>query len=311
MALLQSQATAGRRDDTVSASRRLTKRDGKFPLSPLAWLAIIFMIVTTQVPFIVTLWYSVHEWNLMTPGEREFVGLDNFREVFALDGVAVSLWNTTRMTVGALVLAVGLGLVLALLLNRRFRGRAVVRTMIFSAFLVPPAAAALTWKTTMLDPNYGLVGFLLGTDADWIANWPMAVIVAVTAWQWAPFAMLIIFAGLQNQDESAKEAAMTDGAGPLRVFWHITLPHLRPHIEVTALLGAIFISQLLDPIFLITQGGPGNATTTAAYKLHSLAFKSFDVGLASAFGVVVVFLTIVTTLILLRLAVKSIREELR
>jgi sorbitol/mannitol transport system permease protein len=183
--------------------------------------------------------------------------------------------------------------------------------MIFSAFLVPPAAAALTWKTTMLDPNYGLVGFLLGTDADWIANWPMAVIVAVTAWQWAPFAMLIIFAGLQNQDESAKEAAMTDGAGPLRVFWHITLPHLRPHIEVTALLGAIFISQLLDPIFLITQGGPGNATTTAAYKLHSLAFKSFDVGLASAFGVVVVFLTIVTTLILLRLAVKSIREDLR
>lgn len=309
MALLQSRAAAGDRDDSVSVSRRQSKRDGKFPLSPLAWFAIIFMIVTTQVPFIVTLWYSVHEWNLMTPGEREFVGLDNFREVFSLDGVGVSLWNTTRMTLGALVLAVGLGLVLALLLNRSFRGRAVVRTMIFSAFLVPPSAAALTWKTTMLDPTYGLVGFLLGTDADWIANWPMAVIVAVTAWQWAPFAMLIIFAGLQNQDESAKEAAMTDGAGPVRLFWYITLPHLRPHIEVTALLGAIFISQLLDPIFLITQGGPGNATTTAAYKLHSLAFKSFDVGLASAFGVVVVFITIAATLILLRLTVKSIRED--
>lgn len=309
MALLQSRAAAGDRDDSVSVSRRQSKRDGKFPLSPLASFAIIFMIVTTQVPFIVTLWYSVHEWNLMTPGEREFVGLDNFREVLALDGVGVSLWNTTRMTLGALVLAVGLGLVLALLLNRSFRGRAVVRTMIFSAFLVPPSAAALTWKTTMLDPTYGLVGFLLGTDADWIANWPMAVIVAVTAWQWAPFAMLIIFAGLQNQDESAKEAAMTDGAGPVRLFWYITLPHLRPHIEVTALLGAIFISQLLDPIFLITQGGPGNATTTAAYKLHSLAFKSFDVGLASAFGVVVVFITIAATLILLRLTVKSIRED--
>lgn len=291
-------------------SGRQPTADGKFPLSPLGWVAMIIMIITTQVPFLVTLWYSLHEWNLMSPDGRRFVGINNFRNVLQLDGVGTSLWNTARMTVVTLVLAVVLGLVLALLLNRKFRGRSIVRTMIFSAFLVPPAAAALTWKSTMLDPGFGLVGYLLGTDIDWIAQWPMGVIIAVTTWQWAPFAMLIIFAGLQNQDESAKEAAMTDGAGPLRVFWHITLPHLRPHIEVTALLGAIFVSQLLDPIFLITQGGPGDATTTAAYKLHSLAFRSFDIGLAAAFGVIVVAITIATTLLLLRLAVKSIREEL-
>jgi len=271
---------------------------------------MLIMIVTTQVPFLVTLWYSVHDWNLMASGDRDFVGLNNFRTVLALDGVGASLWNTARMTVVSLVLAVSIGLGLALLLNRRFRGRGFVRTMIFAAFLVPASAAALTWKTTMLDPSYGLVGFLLGTNVDWTAKWPMAVIIVVTTWQWAPFAMLIILAGLQNQDESAKEAAMTDGAGPVRVFWHITLPHLRPHTEVTALLGAIFVSQLLDPIFLLTQGGPGDATTTAAYKLHSLAFRSFDIGLAAAFGVIVVAITIAVTLLLLRLTIKSIREDL-
>lgn len=309
MTLDLSPPPAPRLERTSASAKRLAARDGRFPLSPLGWIALIAMVVTTQVPFVVTLWYSVHEWNLMTPGERKFVGLDNFLTVLKLDGVGTSLWNTARMTVVALLLSVTVGLVLALLLNRRFRGRAVVRTMIFSAFLVPASAAALTWKTTMFDPSYGLVGFLLGTNIDWVAQYPMGVIVVVTTWQWAPFAMLIIFSGLQNQDESAKEAAMTDGAGPFRVFWHITLPHLRPHIEVTALLGALFISQLLDPIFLITQGGPGDATTTAAYKLHSLAFKSFDIGLAAAFGVIVVMITIAVTLLLLRLAVKSIRED--
>lgn len=308
--LLSKPAADERRADAGPGTGRRRIPDGKYPLSPFGWGAMLIMIVTTQVPFLVTLWYSVHEWNLMAPSERKFVGLNNFRTVLAFDGVGTSLWNTARMTVVSLVLAVTIGLVLALLLNRKFRGRGVVRTMIFSAFLVPASAAALTWKTTMLDPSYGLVGFLLGTDFDWIAKWPMAVIIIVTTWQWAPFAMLIIFAGLQNQDESAKEAAMTDGAGPLRVFWHITLPHLRPHIEVTALLGAIFVSQLLDPIFLLTQGGPGDATTTAAYKLHSLAFRSFDIGLAAAFGVIVVAITIATTLLLLRLTIKSIREEL-
>lgn len=282
--------------------------------SPMAKAAIVYMIVMTQIPFVITVILSTWNWNLLSPEGRGFVGLANYGEVFRTGGFGTALWNTARMTIGVVALMLILGTVLALLLNRRFMGRSIVRTMIFCAFLVPPTAAALIWKSTLLHPSNGLLGFLLspfgGVGVDWINTWPMGVVIAVTAWQWTPFAMLIVLSGLQNVDQSAREAAMMDGAGPIRIFGSLTLPHLRPHLEVSALLGAIFVSQLLDPIFMITQGGPGDQTTTAAYRLHSLAFRSFDIGLASAFGVIQVFVTIAATLLLLRFAVKSIREGL-
>ncbi|WP_420111814.1 carbohydrate ABC transporter permease [Pseudactinotalea sp.] len=278
----------------------------------MARIAIIYMVLMTQVPFVITLVLSTWDWNLLSPGGRQFVGLANYAEVLRMSGTGTAMWNTARMTVGVVALMLVFGTVLALLLNRRFLGRAVVRTMIFCAFLIPPTASALIWKTTMLDPKNGLLGFLLapfgGAGIDWINTWPMGTVVAVTAWQWTPFAMLIILSGLQNVDRSSREAAMLDGAGPVRIFGSLTLPHLRPHLEVSALLGAIFVSQLLDPIFMITQGGLGNQTTTAAYRLHGLAFRSFDIGLASAFGVVQVFVTIVVTLLLLRFAARSLRD---
>lgn len=281
-------------------------------LSIFARLALLFLIVTTQVPFLITIWSSAREWNLMTSGSGRFIGLGNYLAVFRTPGFVESLWNTARMTVTSVLVTLILGTVLALLLNRNFKGKGFARTLIFSAFLVPPSAAALIWKTTMLNPTGGLVGFLLtpfgGHGVDWVNASPMGVIITVISWQWIPFAMLIVLAGLQSQDESVKEAASLDGAGKIRTFWYFTLPHLRPHLEVSALLGGIFISQLLDPVFLITQGGLGTETTTAAYKLHSLAFRSFDVGLASAFGVIVALLTIAACLVLLRFLIKSTSE---
>lgn len=298
----------GRRD-----RRRLDETGRIFPkFSPAARVTLFFVIVTTQIPFLITLYQSLQRWNLMEPNNRGFVGLRNYATVFELRTFWPSLWNTARMTVGAVALTLVVGTALALLLNRPFRGRAVVRTLIFCAFLVPPSASALLWKTTMLDPSNGLVSFLLtpfgGRGVDWVNTSSMGTVVFVTAWQWIPFAMLIILAGLQNEDRSLRDAAMVDGAGPVRIFRSLTLPHLRPHLEVSALLGSIFISQLLDPIMLITQGGLGTSTTTAAYQLQQLAFRSFNVGLASAYGVVVVLITIAVTLLLLRFAVRSLRE---
>lgn len=298
---------------TRPARRSRTPRDSRYPkFSPAARVTLIFVILTTQIPFLFTIYQSLQRWNLKNPRNRGFVGLENFKTVLGMRELWPSLWNTARMTVGAVLVTLVVGTALALLLNRPFRGRAVVRTMIFCAFLIPPSAAALLWKTTMLDPTNGLVSFLLtpfgGQGMDWINKYSMGTVIMVTAWQWIPFAMLIILAGLQNEDRSLRDAAMVDGAGPIRIFRFLTLAHLRPHLEVTALLGAIFISQLLDPIVLITQGGIGNSTTTAAYQLQQLAFRSFNVGLASAYGVVLVIITIAVTLLLLRFAVRSIRE---
>lgn len=275
-------------------------RDGsKFRLPAVAWIGLAFILVTTHVPIVMTLSYSLVRWNLQRPElSKKFVGVENFRNALKLDTFYKSLGATLEMTFGTLVIILVVGLGMALLINRPFRGRAVVRTLMFAPFLVPPTTSALMWKTTMLDPGHGLVNWIGGLHTDWLAKYPMGVIVAITAWQWAAFTMLILYAGLQNEDLSVKEAARCDGAGVFRVFRHVTLPHLMPHFEVPLVLGTVFVSQLLDPIFMLTQGGPGSKTTTAAYQIYQLAFEASNIGLGSAYAIIVVALYALVMLLL-------------
>lgn len=281
----------------------------RLPLLP----ALFFVIVMTQVPFLVTLWYSFQSWNLLRPGSKHFVGLANYQSVFSQPNLRTIAWNTVQMTTASVIVSVLLGLAFALLLDRKFVGRGVARTLLISPFLVMPAASALIWKTSMLHPVYGLVNFLLRPlgigDFDWVNQLPMVSIVTVTVWQWTPFMLLILLAGLQSQDENVREAALVDGAGPFTVFRYLTLPHLRPYIELAILLGSIFIVQTFDPIFMLTQGGPGQATTNIPYSLYLEVFRAFEIGQASAFGVVLVIATIILATLALRVASTLFRES--
>jgi sorbitol/mannitol transport system permease protein len=281
----------GRRRRSTSLAQERRRRRG--PLLP----ALIFTIIVTQLPFLVTLVYSFFSWNLLRPGSREFAFLENYGEVLGDSTTRKALLVTVLLTAGAVLASVLLGLACALLVDRKFLGRGVVRTLLIAPFLVMPAAAALLWKTTMLHPVFGMINWVLGPfgvgEVDWASEFPLLTIIAVETWHWAPFMMLILLGGLQSQDRSVLEAARVDGATALQSFRYLTLPHLRQFLELGVVLGSIYIVQTFDSIFMITQGGPGTATTNLPFELYQSAFRAFDVGEAAALGVIVVVLTII------------------
>jgi sorbitol/mannitol transport system permease protein len=285
------------RSITLAQERR--RRRG--PLLP----ALIFTIIVTQLPFLVTLVYSFFSWNLLRPGSREFAFLDNYTSVLTDSSMWSALLVTVLLTAGAVIASVLVGLATALLVDRKFLGRGVVRTLLIAPFLVMPAAASLLWKTTMLNPVFGIVNWVLSPigvgDVDWASQFPLLTIITVETWHWAPFMMLILLGGLQSQDRSILEAARVDGATTWQSFRHLTLPHLRQYIELGVVLGAIYIVQTFDSIFMITQGGPGTSTTNLPFLLYQEAFRAFDVGEAAALGVVVVVLTIIVATYALRI----------
>lgn len=290
-----SHAKAAEKKGLSTAAKR------RLPLLP----ALIFVIAVTQLPFLLTVFYSFQSWNLVRPGSRHFVGLDNYIDVFSDTTFLVALLNTVLLTVVCVLVALLLGLGLAILLDRKFFGRGVVRTLLITPFLILPAAGALLWKTTVFDPTYGLLHFVFGTDTDWLSEFPLASVMAQIVWQWTPFMMLLILAGLQSQSKEVLEAASVDGASRWRTFVSITLPHLSRFLQLATLLGAIYIVNSFDAIFLMTQGGPGTASTNLPYYIYQRAFEGFDVGQSSAMGVIVVILTMIVATFALRLMFRT------
>ncbi|WP_250002377.1 carbohydrate ABC transporter permease [Actinoplanes sp. M2I2] len=258
------------------------------PLLP----ALIFAIVITQVPFLYTLYLSTLSWNALRPGDKPFVGFDNYVTVLSDTRLRSALFNTVLLTAGAVVFSMILGLLLALLLDRQFFGRGVVRTLLITPFLIMPIAAALLWKHAIFNPTYGLINGLFGGSTDWVSSYPKGAVIATMVWQWTPFMMLILLAGLQSQSNDVIEAARVDGANAWQIFRRMTLPHLRQYLELGALLGSIYLVNTFDAIFSITQGGPGTATTNLPYEIYLTMFRKFEYGEASAAGVIVVILTI-------------------
>jgi sorbitol/mannitol transport system permease protein len=272
----------------------------RLPLLP----ALIYVILVTQVPFVLTIFYSLQDWNLLRPEPARFTGLQNYSVVLGDPSVRIAIWNTVVLTICAVAISVVFGIGIALLLNRDVFGKGVLRTLMIGPFLVMPTAAALMWKDTLLNPLTGLVNYALGPiglgRVDWINQFPMASIVGIEVWRWTPFMMLIVLAGLQSQNQEVLEAARVDGARALQMFRYITLPFIRPFVELGALLGSLFIVQSFDVIFMTTQGGPGEATTNLPFLLYLVAFQGFDIGKASAIGVVAVILTMIVATFALR-----------
>ncbi|MGW6024994.1 carbohydrate ABC transporter permease [Streptomyces sp. NPDC055099] len=280
------------------------------PLLP----ALIFMVVVTQLPFVATLVISFFDWNALYPDARSFAGLDNYSEVLTDPDLRKSVLTTIVLTATVVLASLVIGLGLALLLDRKFRGRGLVRTLLIAPFLLVPVAAALLWKHALYNPEYGLFNGLLhwvGGDGaaqpDWVSNTPLIAIEASLIWQWTPFMMLILLAGLQSRDSELIEAARMDGAGNWQVFRYLTLPHLRRYLELGALLGSIYIVQNFDAVFTITSGGLG--TANLPYTVYQSFYQAHENGLASAAGVLVVIGSIIIATFALRVVSSLFREE--
>ncbi|BCJ35472.1 sugar ABC transporter permease [Actinocatenispora thailandica] len=280
------------------------------PLLP----ALLFTIVVTQLPFLATLVISFTDWNALYPDRRGFAAFGNYTAVLSDPQLRSSILTTVILTVSVVLVSLVLGLAIALLLDRRFHGRAIVRTMLIAPFLVVPVAAALLWKHALYNPEYGLFnGILTGifgqgaAQPDWISDAPMFSVVASLVWQWTPFMMLILLAGLQSRSPEVLEAARVDGASAFAVFRHITLPHLRQYLELGALLGCIYIVQNFDAVFTITAGGLG--TANLPYTIYQTFYQAHDYGRASAAGVIVVIGSMIVATFALRVVSSLLKQE--
>jgi sorbitol/mannitol transport system permease protein len=290
---------------------------------------LVFTILVTQIPFLITLAISTLNWNIQRPGEKSFLGLgqyqsfagfDNFVTVFTDARLRTAVINTIVLTSSVVIISTLIGLALAVLLDRKFPGRGLARTLLIAPFLVMPVASALLWKHALYNPDYGLLNGVLnwiwqlfgadqGPVVDWVSSYPMPAVIAALVWQWTPFMMLILLAGLQSQSGDILEAAKIDRASPVQIFRFITLPHLRRYIELAALLGTVYVVQTFDAIFTITQGGPGSATTNLPYEIYLTMFRKFEYGEAAAAGVVVVIGTIIIATFALRTISSLFSEE--
>jgi sorbitol/mannitol transport system permease protein len=293
----------------------LTSRDRWVRRAPLL-PGLVFLIIVTQLPFVATLIISFLRWNALSPQNKGFAGIDNYRKVFSDSALRASIVFTIVLTVTVVLVSLVLGMLIALLLDRAFLGRGIVRTLMITPFLVVPVAAALLFKHGIYNPSFGLLNGTLtaiwnvfnGTapQPDWLTAHPKVMIEAQLIWQWTPFMMLILLAGLQSRDKEVVQAAYVDGAGPWQVFRYITFPHLRKYLELGGLLGSIYIVQNFDSVFTITSGGLG--TANLPYTIYQTFFSAHDYGLASAQGVVVVVGSLIIATFALRV-VSSLFEE--
>jgi polyol transport system permease protein len=266
--------------------------------------AFIYVVLVTQIPFALTIYYSFFSWNLLKEGSFRFSGLDNYSRLLTDESIRTAIFNTVLLTLSVIAFSVVIGLGVAMLLNSEVFGKGLMRTLMIAPFLIMPTAGALIWKDTLLNPLFGLLPYLLSplglSRVDWVNQFPMVTVVAVEVWRWTPFMMLIILAGLQSQNLEILEAAKVDGANAFQTFRRITLPLVRPFIELGALLGSLFVVQTFDSIFMLTYGGPGEDTTNLPFLLYLVAFQGFSIGQASAIGVVAVIITTIVATFALR-----------
>jgi sorbitol/mannitol transport system permease protein len=272
--------------------------------------AVVTLFLWMIVPLAMTLYFSTVRYNLMQPGDKEFLGLANF-EFFVTDpDFGPSVVNTLLLLGSVIAITVVLGIALALLVNEAFPGRGIVRVLLISPFFVMPTANALLWKHMMMNPVYGVLAqvseFFGATPVDWLTDHPLFSVIVMVAWQWLPFACLIFITSLQSLDRDQMEAAGMDGANALQKFWFLTLPHLGRPIAVVIMIEMIFLMSVFAEIFTTTGGGPGNASTNLAFLIFKQSLMNFDVGVASAGALFAVVLANIAAVFLIRMIGKNL-----
>src|SRR6185436_8844901 len=274
---------------------------GRALLTPAVALLFIWMIV----PLAMTIYFSTLHYSLLDAETWSFVGLENFRYFLTDPAFLTALRNTLVLVGSVLAITILLGTPLALLLDQQVVGRSIVRLMVIAPFFVMPTVSALVWKNMLMHPVSGLIAWLMKSvglqPIDWFAQAPLAAVIIMVAWQWLPFATLILLTAIQSLDEEQKEAAEMDGAPPLSYFFYIVMPHLARPITVVILIETIFLLNVFAEILVTTGGGPGNLTTNIPFLVYAQALLQFDVGGASAGGIVAVVLANIVAFFLVRM----------
>ena len=281
---------------------------GRILVAPSVALLFLWMIV----PLVMTVWFSLLHYNLLEPGSESFIGLTNYRYFLTDPAFFTALRNTLVLVGSVLGITVVLGILVALLMDQPFLGRSIVRLMIIAPFFVMPTVSALVWKNLLMHPVSGLFAWLTHlvgmTPVDWFTDVPLLSIILLVAWQWLPFASLIFLTALQSLDEEQKDAAKMDGASALSRFIYIVIPHLARSIAVVVLMETIFLLTVFAEIFVTTGGGPGMQTTNIAFLVYAQALIQFDIGNASAGGLVAVVIANIVAFFLVRIVGRNLES---
>ncbi len=282
----------------------------KLPTLALVAPSVVVLLLWMIVPLAMAIWFAFQRYNLLVPDNREFVGFGNFTFILSDPALWISIVTTLVLVGSVLLITIGLGTLLAVLFNQEFPGQGVARVLAISPFFVMPTVSALIWKNMLMHPVNGLFAQItqgLGLGAiDWFTDFPLLSLIIIVSWEWLPFALLILLTAIQSLDTDQIEAARMDGAKPLALFRFVVLPHMSRAIAVVAMIETIFFLTIFGEIFVTTGGGPGLATTNLAYYIYLKALLEFDVGGASAGGLIAVVLANIVAIFLVRSVAKNL-----
>jgi len=259
--------------------------------------SVLLICIIMLVPLLIGLTYAFHDVRLLDPSSGDFVGLEHFRELNADPAFWNALRNTVTWTAASVTLQFGLGLVLALLLNRLFPGRAVIQLLVFLPWAIPSFLSGLNWAW-LFNPVVGPLPYWLKAlgvlaAADNLLSHPRHALwgpIIANVWWGIPFFAITLLAALQSIPADIYEAAAIDGAGPWIRFRRITLPFLAPTMAITILLRTVWIANFADLIVIMTKGGPADSTQILASYIFTQAFQRLDFGYASAVATVLLAL---------------------
>jgi sorbitol/mannitol transport system permease protein len=275
-------------------------------LAPSVGLLLVFSLV----PLAATIYFSFLRYNLLNPAIHGFAGFRNYYYLFRDPALYRSLFVSVLLVGEVLVITICSAAALASLFQKRFPGRSIARVLMISPFFVMPTVSALIWKNLFMHPVNGLIAWItrgLGLGViDFFADWPVSAVVLIVAWQWMPFAFLILLTALQSLDEETREAADLDGAGPIAIFFFIEVPHMGRAIAVVTMMETIFLLGIFAEIYVTTSGGPGDATTNLTFLIYERALLAFNVGGASAAGVIAIILANILATFMVRIVGKEL-----
>ena len=258
---------------------------------------VIVLLIMTAYPVIFTVYYSFTDYNYLKQSSK-FIGLQNYIRLLSNHSFQVSIWNTVKFCILAVILEVSIGLLLAVFVNSFTKGQKVLRTLFLLPYLLPQITVALAWKM-MLSNNYGIINQLLEAIGLHGHNWFMEVgtafnmIVVIDVWQNVPFVFLMLYATLQTVSGDQYEAARIDGANAWQQFWKITIPNIKGGIILCALLRTIDTFRLFDKVNVLTGGGPAGTTSTITQFLYNYGIKSMKFGLGSAGAIIMAVIVLV------------------
>ena len=271
---------------------------------PLVWPSIAALLVWMIVPLALTLYFSFRNYNLTDPTVQGWAGFSNYTYLLTDPSFITSIINTVLLVGGVLITTNLFGTLFAVLFDQEFYGQGISRLFVIAPFFVMPTVAALVWKNLLMDPVNGLFAYMargLGFEPiTFFTTTPLFSIGIIVAWQWVPFATLILLTAMQSLDREQIEAARMDGAKAVARFRHIIVPHLARPVTVVVMIETIFLLGIFAEILVTTNGGPGDASTNLVYLVYKTALLQSDIGGGSAGGIVAIVLANIVAIFLVR-----------